>query len=188
MRCVIALCCLAELLAGQQLRVKAANARSVQLEWDGAAGPVTVERTNGSTFQKIATAAQANYEDSSIDPFATYRYRVSAGGNSSNEVIVGPPPAGVLNAAPTPKDTEPPKYGPASAIAFDENGDPVIAFEWVDPNGDRDNSDSDIRFVRETARSLQTKPDGDVRRGTGVRGQESRPTSQEIFACEEIKL
>jgi hypothetical protein len=102
MRCIIALCCPAELLAGQQLRVKAANARSVQLEWDGAAGPVTVERTNGSTFQKIpvfqkiAAAAQANYEDSSIDPFATCRYGVSAGGKSDrrrHSECRGPQPA-----------------------------------------------------------------------------------------------
>lgn len=94
-----------------------ANIHAVQLEWNGAAGPVAVERTNGTTWQKIAAAAQANYEDSAIDPFATYRYRVSANGKSSNEVIVGPPPAGVLNTAPSPKETEPPKYGPASAIA-----------------------------------------------------------------------
>jgi len=41
--------------------------------------------------------------------------------------------AGVLNAAPTPKGTEPPKYGPASALALDDNGDPVIAFELGGP-------------------------------------------------------
>lgn len=148
MRFFLILWCLGELAAGQQLRVKSATARSVQLEWDGAAGPVTVERAAGSAFQKIATASQASYEDNAIDPFATYRYRVSVGGKSSNEVIVGPPPAGVLNVAPVPKGTEPPKYGTASAIGLDENGDPIIAFEWLDPNGDADNSDSDVRFVR----------------------------------------
>ncbi len=148
MRFVIAVLCLGELAGGQQLRVRSATARSIQLEWDGAAAPATVERTTGSAFQKIATASQATYEDKAIDPFATYRYRVSAGGKTSNEVVVGPPPTGVLNTAPVPKGTEPPKYGTASAIALDENGDPIIAFEWVDPNGDADNSDSDVRFVR----------------------------------------
>src|SRR5690349_12354616 len=147
MRFAAVLFCLAALSAGQQLRVKAASARSVQLEWDVAAGPVTVERANGNTFQKIAPAAQAKYTDSSIDPFATYRYRISAGGKFSNEVIVGPPPAGVLNAAPVPKGTEPPKYGVASAISLDENGDPMIAFEWLDPNGDGNGSDNDVRFI-----------------------------------------
>lgn len=168
MRFVIALWCLGELAAGQQLRVKSATARSVQLEWDGAAAPVTVERATGSAFQKLASASQASYEDKTIDPFATYRYRVSAGGKSSNEVIVGPPPAGILNAAPVPKGTEPPKYGTASAIALDENGDPIVAFEWLDPNGDANNSDSDIRFVRwdRTARKwlppVQTQVVGDI--------------------------
>lgn len=133
---------------GQQLRVKSATARSVQLEWDGAAAPVTVERGTGSAFQKIATTSQASYEDSAIDPFATYRYRISAGGKTSNEVVVGPPPAGVFNTAPVPDGTEPPKFGTTSAVALDENGDPIIAFEWLDPNRDNDNSDSDIRFVR----------------------------------------
>ena len=139
--------CLAELAAGQQLRVKSANARSVQLEWTGATGPVTVERTSGITVQKTPATDPSSYEDKTIDAFATYRYRVSAGGKSSNEVIVGPPPAGVMNAAPLPKDADPGKFGQASAMALDENGDPVIAFEWVDPNGDGDFSDNEVRVV-----------------------------------------
>ena len=158
MRFAVVLFCLAALSAGQQLRVKGASARSVQLEWDGAAGPVTVERANGSAFQKIAPAAQANYTDASIDPFATYRYRISAGGKFSNEVIVGPPPAGVLNAAPVPKGTEPPKYGAASAVGLDENGDPMIAFEWLDPNGDGNGSDNDVRFVHWSRASRKWLP------------------------------
>ena len=32
-------------------------------------------------------------------------------------------------------------------MALDENGDPVIAFEWVDPNGDGDYSDNEVRVV-----------------------------------------
>jgi len=158
MRFAVVLFCLAALSAGQQLRVKGASARSVQLEWDGAAGPVTVERANGSAFQKIAPAAQANYTDASIDPFAAYRYRISAGGKFSNEVIVGPPPAGVLNAAPVPKGTEPPKYGAASAVGLDENGDPMIAFEWLDPNGDGNGSDNDVRFVHWSRASRKWLP------------------------------
>jgi hypothetical protein len=139
--------CLAELAAGQQLRVKSANARSVQLEWTGTTGPVTIERTSGITVQKIAATDPMDYEDKTIDRFATYRYRVSAGGKTSNEVIVGPPPSGVTNAAPLPKGADPGKFGQASAMALDENGDPVIAFEWLDPNGDGDFSDNEVRVV-----------------------------------------
>src|SRR6185437_14502279 len=99
-------------------------------------------------YQKIAAAAQSSYTDASVDAFATYRYRLSSGGKFSNEVIVGPPPGGILNTAPVPKGTEPPKYGAASALGLDENGDPMIAFEWQDPNGDGSYSDNDVRFVR----------------------------------------
>ena len=159
MRYVLLLYCIGELAAtGQQLRIQSASAHSVRLEWDGAAGPAAVERANGTAFQKIGAVSQTSYEDTAIDPFATYRYRVTAGGKSSNEVIVGPPPAGVLNAAPAPKGTEPAKFGTASALGLDENGDPMIAFAWLDPNGDGDNSDSDVRFVRWSRAKRQWLP------------------------------
>src|SRR5258707_7599763 len=103
MRLFLLLWYLAGLAAGQQLRVKSANAKSVELEWTGTTGPVAIERTSGTTAQKIASADQGNYQDTAIDRFGTYRYRVSMGAKYSNEVIVGPPPAGVLNAAPLPK-------------------------------------------------------------------------------------
>lgn len=136
------------LLTAQQLRVKSANATSVRLEWSGAAGPVTVVRQSGTTSQNLANTDQPNYEDKSIGRFGTYRYHITAGGKSSNEVTVGPPPGGVTNAAPVPANVDPGKYGQAAAVALDENGDPVIAFEWADPNGDGDYSDNEVRFVR----------------------------------------
>ena len=37
---------------------------------------------------------------------------------------------------------------PLRQIGLDENGDPMIAFEWQDPNGDGNYSDTDVRFVR----------------------------------------
>jgi len=137
-----------ELVCGQQLRVKSANASSVQLEWTGATGPVTVVRTAGTASQNLATTDQAAYEDKSVGRFATYRYHLSVNGKSSNEVTVGPPPGGVTNAAPVPKDVDPVKYGQASAIAFNEDGDPVIAFEWLDPKGENDYSKNEVWFVR----------------------------------------
>lgn len=97
---------------------------------------------------KVAAGDAGHFTDQKIDPFGTYKYRLNAGGKFSNVVTVGPPPGGVSNAAPAPKSSQLPNYGPATAVAFDENGDPVIAFEWLDPNGDGDKSDTEIRFVR----------------------------------------
>lgn len=141
------LCC-GGLVYGQQLRVTSATSGSVVLEWSGAKGPVTVVRTSGTASQNLTTTDQGKYEDKSIDRFATYRYRVTASGKSSNEVTAGPPPGGVTNAAPAPKNVDASKYGQASAIAFDQNGDPVVVFEWVDPNGDNDYTKNEVRFVR----------------------------------------
>ena len=146
---VAAVCLLvnAVVLHSQDLKVKSATAKAVDLEWPGAAG-AALERSSGQTFQKIAPADSGHYQDTSIDAFGTYQYRINSNGKFSNVVTVGPPPAGVSNASAVPKGTDPPNYGPATAVALDENGDPAIAFEWIDPNGDGDKSDSEIRFVR----------------------------------------
>jgi hypothetical protein len=132
----------------QQLSVKSASSKAVQLEWTGATGTASLERSSGQTFQKIGPGDAGEYTDTGIDQFATYKYRINTGGKFSNEVMVGPPPAGVSNAAPAPKGSAYENYGPATAIGLDEDGDPVIAFEWADPNGDGDKADSEIRFVR----------------------------------------
>jgi hypothetical protein len=135
-------------LQSQELKVKSATAKSVELEWTGASGSAVLERAFGTAFQKVAPGDSGRYQDSGIDPFGTYRYRINTGGRFSNVVTVGPPPAGVLNAAAAPKGTDPPNYGSATAVALDENGDPTVAFEWIDPNGDGEKSDTEIRFVR----------------------------------------
>lgn len=132
-------------LQAQELKVKSATAKAVDLEWPGAAGAV-LERSSTQTFQKIGPADSGHYQDTTIDPFGTYRYRINANGKFSNVVTVGPPPAGVSNAAAVPKGTDPPTYGAATAVALDDNGDPAVAFEWIDPNGDGDKSDTEIRF------------------------------------------
>jgi hypothetical protein len=167
--------------AGQQLRVKSATAKSVQLEWTGAGGPATVERAAGTTFEKLTTNDQGSYEDKSISRFGSYRYRISSAGKTSNEVTVGPPPPGVSNAAPLTKGTEPAKYGATSAIAFDENGDPVIAFEWADPNGDADFSDGEIRFVRWSRAAYKWLPAQKVAVVREVQSQNLNPVS---IACD----
>jgi hypothetical protein len=145
--------------AAQQLSVKSATAKAVQLEWTGATGSASLERSSGQTFQRIGPGDAGKYTDTGIDAFGTYKYRINTGGKLSNEVTVGPPAAGVSNAAPAPKGSAYENYGPATAIGLDENGDPVIAFEWVDPNGDGDKADTEIRFVRWDRASYQwTKP------------------------------
>jgi hypothetical protein len=135
-------------LYAQELKAKSASAKAIDLEWTGAAGSAVLERATGQAFQKLGPADSGHYQDTGIDAFGTYQYRINSGGKFSNVITVGPPPAGVSNAAATPKGTDPPNYGPATAVALDENGDPAIAFEWSDPNGDGDKSDTEIRFVR----------------------------------------
>ncbi len=135
-------------LQSQELKVKSATAKAVELEWTGATASAVLERSSGPAFQKVGAADSGHYQDSSVDPFGTYRYRINTGGKFSNVVTVGPPPSGVSNASAVPKGTDPPNYGAATAVALDENGDPAVAFEWIDPNGDGEKSDTEIRFVR----------------------------------------
>ena len=135
------------LLHSQEIKAKSATAKAVELEWTSASAAAVLERSSGHAFQKLA-AATADYQDTTIDAFGTYQYRINTSGKFSNIVTVGPPPAGVSNASPSPKGTDPPTYGAATAVTLDENGDPAVAFEWIDPNGDGDKSDSEILFAR----------------------------------------
>lgn len=144
---------------GQQLTVKSATAKAVELQWTGGTGAASLERSSGAAYQKVSAGDAGKYTDSSIEPFGTYKYRINTAGKFSNEVTVGPPPAGLSNAAPAPKGSAYENYGPATAVALDENGDPVIAFEWADPNGDGDKADTEVRFVRwDRATYKWTKP------------------------------
>src|SRR4051812_38856997 len=109
MRFVVLYSLLACVASAQQLHLTSADIKSIKLQWSGSAPEWTVERKSGNTpFQKIGTATAPNYDDTKIDPYGTYRYRVSAASATpSNEVVAGPPPAGVLVAAPGPKTGEP---------------------------------------------------------------------------------
>lgn len=159
---VIAVSCIAVVgfgtLQAQQLTVKSASAKAVDLEWTGALPASSLERLSGQSFQKIAPGAAGHYTDQTIEPFAIYKYRLNTNGTFSNVVTVGPPPDGITDAAPAPKGSTPEHYGQSSAVALDENGDPVIAFEWYDPNGDGDGSDTEIRFVRWDRASYRWAP------------------------------
>jgi hypothetical protein len=135
-------------MRSQELKIRSATAEAIELEWTGVASQAVLERSSGQAFQKLALATSASYQDASIDAFGTYEYRINSNGKFSNVVKVGPPPTGISNAAAVPKGTDPPNYGPATAVSLDENGDPVIAFEWIDPNGDGEKSDTEILFSR----------------------------------------
>jgi hypothetical protein len=138
------------LLCGQQLTVQSAAARRVELHWTGSSPAWTIERGTGSgQFEKVSAASSGSYADERIDPYATYRYRVrNQAGAVSNAVTVGPPPAGVQTPARVPAGIDAGKYGTNTALTADENGDPAVAFIWADPNGDGDNSDTTLYFVR----------------------------------------
>lgn len=138
----------AALGGAQQLSVKSATGKAVQLEWTGAASSSALERSTPQGYTQIAPGTTGRFTDTSINPFGTYKYRINTAGKFSNEVSVGPPPTGITNAAPAPANTQYQNYGPATAVALDENGDPVIAFESIDPNGDGDASDTEVQFVR----------------------------------------
>jgi hypothetical protein len=146
--CVIPLCAAA--LYGQQLSVKSATARRVELAWTGTAAAWTVERKTGAgPFEKVGEVSVPPFVDDKIASYATYHYRIrSQGGAPSNEVTLGPPPSGVTVPARAPKGSDPGKYGTNSALALDENDDPALAFLWIDPNGDNDDADNTVYFVR----------------------------------------
>lgn len=137
-------------LPAQQLQVKSATAHKIELTWTGAGPAWVVERLAADNrFEKLADASMPAFTDEKIDPYGTYQYRVRAGENGapSNVVTAGPPPAGLLRGAAAPKGAEGTRYGVNSALAFDENGDPALAFVWFDPNGDGDSSDTGVYFV-----------------------------------------
>lgn len=137
-------------LPAQQLQVKSATSHKIELSWTGSAPAWIVERLAASgKFEKLADSSTPGFTDEKIDPFGIYQYRVKAGenGQPSNTVTAGAPPAGILKGAAAPKGADGTRYGLNSALAFDENGDPALAWVWFDPNGDGDSSDTAVYFV-----------------------------------------
>ena len=132
------------------LNVTAATSKHVDLSWTGTGGSYTVQRrVLGSTYSTIATVTNSTYSDTQIDAYTTYEYQVTASASAvSNSVRVGPPPAGLTNAAPAPLlgSTPSDKYGYDLSLVLDGNGDPAFLFGWGDPNGDSDWVDSVLLF------------------------------------------
>ena len=99
----------------------------------------------------------------------------------SNEVVVGPPPAGVHVPSQRPEKADAGKYGTSTALAFDENGDPALAFVWTDVNGDNDTSDNTLYFVHWDRAKYAWKPSVKVAVTGDIPAQNVDPVS---LACD----
>src|ERR1035437_5574477 len=137
------------------LSVKVATSKKIDLAWSGAAAGYTVQRrTLGGTYGNVATATTAAYSDTAIDAYTTYQYQIvanlaSGASSPSNQVTVGPPPAGFSVAAQAPGapgSDAANNYGYDLSMALDGNGDPAFAFVQQDPNLDNDFTDTQVLF------------------------------------------
>ena len=99
----------------------------------------------------------------------------------SNEVVVGPPPAGINVPSRLPQKADAGKYGTSTALAFDEIGDPALAFIWTDVNGDNDNSDNTLYFVHWDRARYTWKPSVKVAVTGDIPAQNVDPVS---LACD----
>lgn len=139
------------------LTVVSATSKQVQLSWQpapGANGYAVQRKSLNGTYATFANVTAASATDNTIDPYATYVYRViatadSAQSDGSNEVKVGPPPErfSVASLAPPHSHDLHPDYGRGLRMILDSNGDPALSFLWVDPNVDGDNTDSQLYFM-----------------------------------------
>jgi hypothetical protein len=117
-----------------QLTVIGATATQVQLRWQGNSDAYTVERKTGTAqWTALPAANAAALTDTAIDAMSTYTYRVRTGrapalSAPSNEVVVGPPPAGHHVIVPLPKGQEQGDFAQHPQMTRDGNGDPAIAY------------------------------------------------------------
>jgi uncharacterized protein (TIGR03437 family) len=138
------------------LTVRGATSKKVDLSWSGTSSSYSVQRAIlGGGFSNLATVTSGTtYSDTTIDAYTTYQYQIvanltSGASSPSNQLTVGPPPAGFTNPAPAPG---PPggeaaqQYGYNLSTVLDGNGDPAFAFVFYDPNQDSDPSDTRIEF------------------------------------------
>lgn len=134
------------------LTVQSATSSQVQLTWTGTSGNYTVQRAPvGAAFVNIATVQTTSYTDTTIDPYLQFTYQIINAGTSgptSNQVTVGPPPAGLSLAAASPLNGGMVNltYGDNVSVAYDSNGDPAFAFLFGDPNADNVASEGQLFF------------------------------------------
>ena len=139
----------APLCAQIQLKAERATSREVEFLWTGASGrECRLERKAGAgSWEPVASSKEGKAKDAGIAAAATYNYRVSCGAQSSNDITVGPPPAGFHLIAPKPDKHANTAFGRLISLALDANGDPAVAFVYVDPNGDGNSADSQLMFA-----------------------------------------
>ena len=134
-----------------------ATNKQVVLTWTASSGATSyvVQRSPlGAPFVSLTpSATTTTFTDTAIDAFTTYTYMVfavSSGGTSvaSNQVEMGPPTVGFSMVSPTPtKALDPSQYGRQVSLALDANGDPAIAFLWINPSNSGNGIDSVVYFV-----------------------------------------
>lgn len=153
------------------LTVRSATSRRVDLAFTSTAATFVLERKplNGSfaTLQNLTATTAA---DTAIDPMETYVYRVRAVTPSgltdpSNEVTVGPPPAGVRNIVPLPANmTNVDNYSPSgfglwADLKLDTNGDPALLYFVSDPNVTSTPAEGELRFRNWNRAAYQWNPE-----------------------------
>jgi hypothetical protein len=131
-----------------QLKADRATTKEVLLSWTPAAKDCKLQLKNSmNAWSPGSPVSGGRFTESKIDPYGTYTYRVECGADTSNEVTVGPPPAGFHLIAAKPDRVPDIHFGRMISIAPDDNRDPAFAFEFQDPNGDGNYSDSELRFI-----------------------------------------
>jgi uncharacterized protein (TIGR03437 family) len=135
------------------LTVQSATSSQVYLTWSGTASQYTVQRAPvGAAFTNIATVSATSYTDTQIDAYLQFTYQIIPAGTSgtqvSNQVTVGPPPAGLSLAAASPLNGGQLNltYGDNVSLVFDGNGDPAFAFLFADPNSDGNPAEGQLWF------------------------------------------
>ncbi len=134
------------------LTATSATSKKVNLTWNGTASSYVVQRAVlGSSFSDLATVSGTTASDTSLDAYTTYQYQVLAVTSSgrsaaSNQITVGPPPAGFTGAALAPNANASGNYGYDISLVLDGNGDPAFAFLFDDPNLDTDPADTQLLF------------------------------------------
>ena len=139
----------APLGAQVQLKAERATAKQVEFSWTGGAGhECRLERKAGASgWALVAASSEGKATDAKVDAFGTYNYRVGCAGQTSREITVGPPPAGFHLIAPKPEKHQDTAFGRLISLTLNANGDPAVAFVYMDPNGDGNYADSQLMFV-----------------------------------------
>jgi hypothetical protein len=152
--CLLAGACSAQVSDRDRLSVKA-SATEVHLHWFERKPVVVERRTPNGTFQQLGIAQAGEFTDAAIDPRQIYTYRVTSVSDTTAavEITVGPPPAGFTQVAVNPNQTNAntsSNFGQFVCMVLDLNGDPMLAYVWVNPSGTKQNppdSDTSIYFV-----------------------------------------